>query len=214
MQFKHNSEVLTSDEERIGRIERVVIDPLTKEVTDLIVRKGFLLADDAEDKVVPIDAIAETRENCVLLREGIHPEMLRPFADKEYVPISEDELQRIDPRWGYIPSFYWVPPLYVNKYPDGYEPHTIETEQNIPEGTIAVKEGAQVISADEKHVGKVERVITRQNDQHATHLLISRGWLLRQRKIVPMNWVSLLGENDIHLHVGSSMIDSLPRYEN
>jgi uncharacterized protein YrrD len=211
MQFKQNSEVLTAHGQSVGRIERVVIDPLTKEVTDLIVRKGFLLT---EDKVISISAIAGTMNDVVLLNDEVDLNTLRPFEEKQYVPIHEDEVERLDPQWGLIPSFYWVPPVYSRSASGKGKSYTIETEQNIPEGTVAVKEGAKVISADDRHVGNVERVITRPRDHHATHLLITRGLLLKERKVVPMNWVSLLGEEDVHLRVGASVIDTLRPYDN
>jgi uncharacterized protein YrrD len=211
MQFKQNSEVLTAHGQSVGRIERVVIDPLTKEVTDLVVRKGFLLT---EDKVIPAAAIADTTEDFVLLSENVDLDTLRPFEEKHYVRIGEEEIERLDLPWGFIPSFYWVPPLYGKAHAGNGASYTVQTEQNIPAGTIAVKEGAKVISADDKHVGNVERILTRPHDQHATHLLIARGLLLRERKVVPMAWVSLLGEDDIRLRVGSGVIDSLRPYDN
>jgi sporulation protein YlmC with PRC-barrel domain len=39
MQFKNNAEVFTSNGQEVGRINRVVLDPVTKEVTHVIIPK-------------------------------------------------------------------------------------------------------------------------------------------------------------------------------
>ena len=55
MQFKQGASVYTSDGKDIGHIDRVVLNPRTKEVTHLVIRKGFLFS---EDKLVPISLVA------------------------------------------------------------------------------------------------------------------------------------------------------------
>lgn len=44
-----------------------MIDPQTKAVTDVVVRKGFLFP---EDKVIPVEVIARATEDRVLLRRN------------------------------------------------------------------------------------------------------------------------------------------------
>ena len=56
MQFRASAEIFTADNHEVGKIDRVVINPRTKDVTHVIVRKGQLFT---EDKSVPIEQIAE-----------------------------------------------------------------------------------------------------------------------------------------------------------
>ena len=42
MQFKENARVITAGGQKVGRIDRVVLDPKSKELTHLVVKKGFL----------------------------------------------------------------------------------------------------------------------------------------------------------------------------
>jgi hypothetical protein len=88
-----------------------------------------------------------------------------------------------------------------------------KTEQNIPEGTVALEEGAQVISSDGQHVGDVERIFTDPLADRATHLLIAEGLLLKQKKLIPARWLSLVLEDRVHLLVEAGFIDRLPDYE-
>ena len=42
MLFKQGTDVFSSDNEKIGTLDRVVMDPRTKEISHIIVREGFL----------------------------------------------------------------------------------------------------------------------------------------------------------------------------
>jgi hypothetical protein len=82
-------------------------------------------------------------------------------------------------------------------------------EQNIPEGTVALKEGAKVLTADDKHIGNVDRVLADPSDERATHLIITQGLLTKEKKLIPMEWVMMLGEESVHLNVTEAEINAL-----
>jgi hypothetical protein len=84
------------------------------------------------------------------------------------------------------------------------------TYRNIPAGTIPVATGASVISHDGKHVGNVARVITDTATQAVTHLVISQGLLFREEKYVPMMWVDVVDEDEIHLVVTADLVERVP----
>ena len=67
MQFKENAEVLTSTGDKIGRIDRVVIDPKSNEVTHLVVKKGILFT---KDKVVPLEQVEAANGDEIILKAG------------------------------------------------------------------------------------------------------------------------------------------------
>lgn len=216
MQFKQGTEVFTAKGEEVGHIDRVVMDPQTKEVSHIVVRKGFFFT---EDKVVPIDLIAAATEDRVVLREDAGDlQALPPFEETHYIPANEAELRASYPA-GYAPPLYWYPPYGAamwNPYTyPGYAelPYRTETERNIPEGTVALKEGAKVISADGEQVGKVEQVLTDAMADRATHLLISNGLLLKEKKLIPTLWISEVGEDEVHLTVGLRFLDQLREYQ-
>ena len=62
-------------------------------------------------------------------------------------------------------------------------------------------------------MGKVEQVFTHEGSVKITHILISQGLLLQERKLVPVDWVSVLGEDEVRLVVTSALLEDLPRYE-
>jgi uncharacterized protein YrrD len=87
----------------------------------------------------------------------------------------------------------------------------VETERNIPEGTVPLKTGAKVIAADGKKVGQVEGVITESPQDRATDILVARGGLLRKKskKRLPMRWVKEVREEGVYLTVASSEVEEL-----
>lgn len=215
MQFKEGASVFTWDGEEVGDIDRVVLDPKTKEVTHVVVQKGFLFT---TDKIVPVSLIDVATEDRVTLREDAGDlEALPDFEEKQYFPITEIEEREVSPT-GYVRPLYWYPPAGLTwwgapSYGYPLPPYVIRTERHVPEGTVALEEGATVVSSDGEHVGDVEAVLTDPEGDRATHLVISRGLLLTETKLVPTTWVSTVMEDEVHLAVGSRLLNALPEYQ-
>ena len=68
--------VYTADDTHVGSIDRVVVDPLTLELTHIVVSKGLLLP---EDRVLPIGAIATATEQRINLKADIALDDLPQF---------------------------------------------------------------------------------------------------------------------------------------
>jgi uncharacterized protein YrrD len=212
MQFKDNTEVFMSDDHsddhKVGRVNRVVIDPRTKEATHIIIRTGLLFADD---KVIPIDQIVEAREDRITLSQDLDFESLPDYEEKHFIPLEDDELP---PTFGpgQAPPMYWYPFRSVHDSQDHIlRPHIIETEHNIPDRTVALKEGAKVTSADGKHVGHIERVFVDPDTDRVMTLLVSKGLLLKERMFIPSAWISGFGEHEVKLAVGSKLLEKQSR---
>lgn len=223
MQFKQGTHVYTSENQDAGTIDRVVLDPQNDEVVGLVVRKGWLFT---EDKVVPISMVASATEDRVSLH---HSEAtlddLPEFEASYYVPATEDDYRDdtvirstpyAAPLYNYPPvgTAWWGFGAYVDYPPIVPEQDYVQRVQsNIPEGTVAVKEGARVVSQDGKHVGNVEEIFTDAATNRVTHLVISQGLVFKDRKLIPSNWVKEAGEEEIVLTVNTNLVNSLPEYE-
>ena len=218
MQFTNGASVYTAHGEQVGKVDRVVLDPKTKEVSHIVVRKGFIFK---EDKVVPIDLIAFTAEGQVVLREDAGDlQRLPDFEEDHFIVLDEAELARAEARSDFPTPLYSYLPFYSATQGAGQahpksraQPYVIQTEQNVPEGQVALAEGAEVISAEGEQVGHVEEVLTDSQADRATHFVVSRGLLLKERKLIPTKWVDKVYEDEIHLAVGSSMIRVLTEYQ-
>jgi len=93
------------------------------------------------------------------------------------------------------------------------KPRFVKAENVIPEDTVALEEGAKVISKDGKHIGNVEQVIVETSDHRATHIVVSEGFFLKERKLVPTIWITDVDEDQVTLSVWSDLFERLPEYE-
>lgn len=210
MQFKNDTSVFTADGQEVGQIDRVVLDPRTKEVTHVVIREGLLLT---TDKVVPLDLIAKADEDHIILQTET-VEALPDFEEHHFITLDGEELPP-----SYLPEhaapMYWYPfgaeqgvRQYV-RHP--HQPYIIETERNIPQQTVAVKEGAKVMSADGEHVGNIERVFVDPDTDRVTTFLVSKGLVLKERMFVPKAWVADFGEREVQLAVSAKLLEKQSR---
>ncbi len=210
MQFQQDASIVAANGQEVGHIDRVVVDPQTKAVTHIVVRKGLLFK---EEKVVPIVLIADATEDRITLRAGAEDlEALPPFEEKHYVQSEGGTAPTASPS-GSAPALYGPSPLGGALGASLPEERFVEQiEQNIPEGTIAMKEGAKAITTEGKHVGNVERVFTDPPEERATHLLISKGLLSKERRLIPITWVSIMAEDEVHLAVKEEALENVSVY--
>jgi uncharacterized protein YrrD len=204
MEFKQNAAIVTSNGDAVGHIYRVVVDPETKVVTHIVVRKGFLFK---EDKVVPISLIAEATDEQIKLRDDVGDLHALPlFEEKHYVMSGDSGGSVITQPIAGMPGSYVTEPR---------EKYIKQVERHIPAGTVALKEGAKVVDADGKSVGSVERVITAPDAaDHATHLLVSKGLLSKEKKLIPITWVTIVADDEVQLTVEPSKLDELEAVAN
>jgi uncharacterized protein YrrD len=217
MELKEGVRVFTADGKQVGAINRFILDPATNEVTHIVVQKGWLLP---EDKVVPLHMLdSATEEKIILTKDVADFNELPPFEETHYIQTMDDDFHQTQvPSDESVPSYYWYPPRGYIGYP-AYSldyhpwPPIEETTRNIPEHTIPLKEGANVMSADGKHVGDVERLFVEPRFNRATHFLITQGLLLKERKLVPTSWIKSVEEDKVQLTVSEQMLKRLPAYE-
>jgi len=243
MQFKKSAPVYTADDQQVGAIDRVVLDPQTNEVSHIVIRQGWLFT---EDKVAPIELVDMATEERVQLRSDVkNLDALPQFEEVSYIPYAaDDENERSPSNTGQTNidkvtpatddsettttystvtdafSLYGYPavglgwPAYdlgYYGYPD--ELYTVKVKRHIPTGTIALKEGATVVDSQGERIGSVKRVFTNDETDQATHLLISEGWIFKEQKVVPLDWVKTVTEDEVQLHVKADLLNRLPAYQ-
>jgi sporulation protein YlmC with PRC-barrel domain len=216
MQLKQDASVISADGKDLGRLDRVVLDPKTGDITNIVVKKGFFFS---EDRVIPVEWIESTNEQEIRLREDVEDfEDLPVFEEAHYLN-SDDIDERYTERTPRAyppdaPPVYWYPPVAS---PMGFPAHytmplAFETERNIPEGTIAIKDNSKVIAKDGKDVGSLERVFS-DEEGRVTHIVITQGLISKSLKLIPTHWIESVVEDEIHLGVKSGSIEKLPDFE-
>lgn len=214
MEFKENTDVLNAKGEKIGSIDRVVIDPRNKKITHLVAKKGVLFT---REKVIPIEKVDRIGSDEVLLKDIVDPNELPDFEEEYHIP-AQDRSEKQDPRPGYARPLMWyphpgVPSWGMGTYPMDHAPHTfVRTRRNIPQGTVPLEEGAKVVCRDGESAGKIERIYSDPEEHRATHLVISSGLISKEKKLVPSIWVAHIDEDEVRLNVGCEVIDRLPPF--
>ena len=197
MNLKQHANVVTADEQEVGRVEGLVMEPRTKEVTHIVVHNAHLFPDD---KVVPVRLIESANEQRVTLREAAgDPKALLPIQEKLRGGSSGEQR----------PTGTLADPFGPTA-PGG----EAEIKLNIPDEAVVVSAGTRVVSADDKHMGTLEQVLTEPEADRATHFVVSEGLLLKSRKLLPAAWIGNILDDEIHLTVKARAVNDLHEYEN
>jgi uncharacterized protein YrrD len=230
MQFKQGVGVRMSDGKSIGHLDRVVVDPRTKEVNYIVVKKGAFFK---TDKLVPLNLVARAEEDGIMLREDAGDlEQLPAFEERYYVPADEAGSPAAATRTAAVSGMSAAPSLYPYPPVSGagmagtgnidtqnaigamtiQQPVVEQVERAIPADNVAIRPGARVVSSDGQHVGSVEQVLTGEYADRVTHFVIAQGVFFKDRKVVPVGWVGNIGEEEVHLAVGADFLRKLPAY--
>ena len=219
MEFKEGVGVYTVDDKQVGKINRFIIDPTTKEITHVVVQKGWLFPDD---KVVPFQWISFATDEKVILTENVADfKNLPDFDEENFVRLTDEELDQLEhPTYTIFPTYYAYPPTgYAGYggYPAGLLEANIwsplETARSIPEDAVPLKVGAGVLTSDEKDAGVVESLFVDPDSDKATHFVIAHGLFNKARKIIPVQWVKYVGENQVQLAISAHLLDRVRNYE-
>lgn len=234
MELTENTLIRNTKNEDIGRIDRVVLNPKTREVTALVIRKGIFFT---HDKVVPVQMIDSSDENGIVLRaEAGDLDQLPDYQATYYVPAEEEDNQRpatdtvatptgiVNTTTTATPSLFAYPPVgmqwgggsSLNGGPLGEMPDPTmvrKTQINIPPDEVALQVGAHVLSNDGKHIGDVDEVITDSDARRMTHFVLSQGLLFKTRKLIPLDWVRSVNADEVRLAIGPQTLDQLRDYE-
>lgn len=209
MRFFRGSVVMAADEEEVGTVDRVIIDPNTKEISHLVVGEGMLFP---TGRVIPIEMVESTNEDEVWLNKPSEElDSLPVFEEAYFVELSEAEQPFED-----VDALYWYPPVggwwnTGNILGYAMPKYILKAERNVPEGMIALEEGADVVTQDGEHVGHISRVKT--EDEKVTHIVVSEGLLFTEEKAIPSKWIQEVRENEVLLSVESETLENLPEEE-
>lgn len=204
--FHINADVIAAHEKRVGSLERVVLNPETKVITDIVVETGTLF--DKESKVVPIEFVEATSENHIKLSDTVD-------NWQDFPPLEERHLVDGNGNVGEVienepPVVFGSPILGPSNVPAALgEPINTQIERNIPDETIALNKDTKVITMDGKHVGNVERVLADSDVDQMTHVGISTGVLTKEKRLIPIKWILKMDEDEITLQVSKEAIEEL-----
>jgi hypothetical protein len=180
-----------------GHITCVVINPVTDELTHVVVEDGHY---PYEERIIPVELFeARTSDSLTLTcnrDEFLHMEK---YFEHRYVHV--DKVHGVYPasRHVYLP-YGW--PIYENFADIKYE--------HIPPGEIAFHRGAEVIATN-GHVGQVDEFLIEPGSGHITHIIMRENHIWEKKEIaIPISQIDHIEENEVYLKLDKDSIDALP----
>ena len=216
MKLIKNAEVFSSVGEKVGLLDRVVLDPETMDVTFLVIKEGVLFK---KDRLIPIQYLnRQVGKRITLNKTANDLDDMPPYDETAYVGYD---------RRGYAEgasledadAVYWYPPVHTAWWTVGGgmlvppKPRFVKKEEVIPDDDIALDEGAKVIAREGNEIGTVEQVIIEPDELRATHIVVGRGLLNKEYKLVPTLWIKDVTEEKVYLTIRTDFFERLPEHE-
>jgi sporulation protein YlmC with PRC-barrel domain len=165
-------EVTCNDGAVCGEVERVILDPVSRTVTHLVVRAGNHRR--VLDRLVPV-ALAET--------EGGGRVRLNCSAD-DFAKLDAAEEKHVSE--GSLGYFHIAGGVAFPAVGRG----ELTTEETVPFGEVDVHRGDRVRASDGE-IGHVEGLIIDRSDRRVTHVLLQEGHVWGRKRIaIPIDAVT------------------------
>lgn len=217
MKIDLGTDVFGSDGEKVGTVERVVVDSNTKQIHKFIVHRGFLTHDD---KLVDIDMVsAQDADGLRLDLTSDEVNELPDYVEERFVQIPEqdrDTLPFILPNAMGAGAYLYGAPNIGRGYEGSQDSFfdtapsvapVIEDESNIPETDVMISEGTDVYGADGDKVGSVGEILV-SDDGAINGFIVSKGFIFKKDVRVPIDWVETADGSEIRLNVTSAQAEA------
>ncbi len=183
-------------EGKLGHATSLIVDPISREVTHLVVKDSLL---GGTERLLPISWISKSSHDKITARcSMVDWKKAEPFVKSEFVKREEPE---------YTTEGYGWPYVVTTRITEEYE--LIKQEQ-IPLHTRELRRGSSVYASD-GYIGTVEELLVDAQHKQITHLVLSAGHLLGKRDIVvPVHAIKTIEDDRIQLTLDKEAIDELP----
>lgn len=188
--------VVTSDGRPVGKVDRIVVCPDPREVCEIVVHQGLLLT---KDRIVETTMIASVADDGTVTLDVPSDEVnaLPLFYEHEFVVPTASELRDAPyPIAGGVNAggLTTSPILWRTSFSGrGFQtasrglfdsapvdPSAVEKRTNLPENTVEITRGTDVVTSDGEKLGVVADVIYGAGNEIAG--IIAAGGLLRHHR--------------------------------
>jgi osmotically-inducible protein OsmY/sporulation protein YlmC with PRC-barrel domain len=189
-----------------GRLRAVVVDPHSRQVTHLVIHRGFL---QTEDRIVPVELVAHATPEGISLYLTSQEVTCQP-------PYQEERFVSPPPDWEPLPGYsatdvrFWGSP-YSGVTPPILPVVAYTIRHGTPEREIVLERGTEVRARDDV-MGQIDHLLLDPARQELTHLVVCPGDQPQQRVIVPFGWVEDLGDGYVLLKCAREDLRQLQWY--
>jgi sporulation protein YlmC with PRC-barrel domain len=220
-QFTIGSEVSCSDG-ACGELRRVVIDPVARALTHLVVEPKH---GSAKGHLVPVDLVASASEGITLTCTTSEFEKLDEAEETEFIPGGNTQFgygQGQMLSWPYYGLGVGGGPVggplsaddpggaaFAGTGGSGAPAGHVVTNDLVPGGEVLVRRGEHVHATDGP-IGKVKGLVIHPGDHCVTHVLLDEGHLWGQKRVaIPISAVKDV-EDGVRLNLTKDEVRDLP----
>jgi uncharacterized protein YrrD len=223
MDIRLGMRVRASDGQHLGYVDRIILEPDSHEVFGIIAHKGHFFS---EDRIIEVGFIESAADDTVRLRiTGERADALPRFVEHEFVVPTPEQLRTMPYAvdGGVSGAGASVLPLmWRSTYQGhGFQPASrsfldssqvdapsIEVLSNLPEETLLIDKGTDVIAQDGTRIGKVDDVIV--VDGAIGGILIRAGRFHHHDISIPVEMIESVTPQHIRLNVSASDVKESP----
>jgi hypothetical protein len=189
-----------------GKLVKVVVDPESGQVTELIVEKGHLLT---TARIVPVALVEEAMEEETYLSAVSSQFEDLPEYQEEEISVPAPGWERAEQRRAEQTTYYaslhdlaferaFVPTIR-HRIQKGISPERSVVERGMPVNNL------------EKTIGQVDHVLVDRHSLEITHLVVDPG-LLGHSLVMPIAMVQEIAEDELCVEATDQELGLLPRY--
>ena len=179
---------------RGGVLTDVLVDSVSRKVTQLVVRTG---SSESSARLVPVDRIAESSHDTIRLNSTIYElEQMQLFYEAHYI---RDDMGP-EAAYMYYSSYHSIQPVDIPIM-----------ESQVPAGQRAIHQGMPVDASDGR-VGSLAQLVIDPASGAITHFVLRDGPRFnRQEQLVPITAVEQVDDDQtLHLKLTREQIAALP----
>lgn len=202
MDIKINSSVMSHGGQEIGKVARMVLNPSTYDVDQLVV------ATDEGERVVPLNMVESATPGIVRLR--VDADVIRQLkvfeaGAFEEAPETCPAVTNMGKQHAYPPSTFLLSAemksTLMHATPQAAQPGSEKKRFTLTVGT-------EVMALDGK-IGVIDEVLTDQYEDKALGFMIRREGSQKDIR-VPIEWVASLSSGCVHLSVTKEQLEKHP----
>ena len=192
-------------DEVLGEVADVVIDPVQKRVTHLVVEPHD---GHREARLVPVEIAKSGGEHEIELACTVDEARKFPTV-QEFAYLRLGQFAIEDPDWDVGVAQVLAMPYYEAGFsPGNYMEDTGVVYDRIPKGEVEIRRASAVNSADGDHLGHVDGFVV--DGEQITHLVLERGHLWGKRDIaIPIGAVADVETDVVTLNLTKDEVGEL-----
>jgi hypothetical protein len=192
-----------------GDLSRVVIDPVARVLTHLVVEPKHL---QAQGRLVPIDLVDATAEEIRLRCSAAEFDALEEAEETHFLPEAGQQMgygagQAV--AWPYYGLGGGMDGMGMGGMGMANTPQLI-IDDRVPAGEVEVRRGEPVHATD-GDIGRVRGLVIDPKDHHVTHVLLEEGHLWGKKEIaIPIGAVKDVSADGVRLNLTRDEVRDLP----